>query len=379
MRMLSARRFLERFLISLFVVSAFGRHALAQEKPSFEIIPQLRHSEMVYALAFSPNGARMLTGSQDHTANLWDAETGNLIRTFTGSTSYANINEAAEGTVLLSIVEHTTTSTTSRPLNSSDITKSTQFFNPANGHVYEFVNTDDRWDQALARSSLSSLSGVSGYLVTITSAEEQAFIVSYMGLITVGWNQDDIWIAASDSITEGSWVWMAGPEAGTAISYSDWAWPGGPSNYKQGADYGTLTVSSYHDTAGAWLDLDQEWFLGGSRTSENSSAYSRTYHGNGYVIEYSGDVTETVSNTVWTISADTSSINDPDGNGEFQFQWQQSRDGIHDWNDIAGANEASYQATSEDVGSFFRVQISYTDGGGSNETLVSATEQLVGP
>ena len=86
MRMRSARRFLERFLISLFIVSAFGCHALAQNKPNVEIIPQLGHSEMVYAAAFSPNGARVLTGSHDHTAKLWDAETGRLIGTFTGST-----------------------------------------------------------------------------------------------------------------------------------------------------------------------------------------------------------------------------------------------------------------------------------------------------
>jgi WD40 repeat protein len=36
----------------------------------------------VYSVAFSPDGARVLTGSSDHPARLWDAATGQEIRAF---------------------------------------------------------------------------------------------------------------------------------------------------------------------------------------------------------------------------------------------------------------------------------------------------------
>ncbi|MGH6937195.1 MAG: WD40 repeat domain-containing protein, partial [Methylocella sp.] len=38
----------------------------------------------IYSVAFSPDGARVLTGSRDNTARLWDAATGKEIRAFTG-------------------------------------------------------------------------------------------------------------------------------------------------------------------------------------------------------------------------------------------------------------------------------------------------------
>jgi hypothetical protein len=288
-----------------------------------------------------------------------------------------NVNEAPRGTIAISSSTQTVETTVTRPLEASDLTNpAIQFLNPNNNHVYEFVNTDVRWDQALTLASASNLAGVQGHLVTITSAAEQAFVVSHMGLITVGWNGDDIWIAASDATTEGTWKWMAGPELGTAVAFSDWAW-GGPSNFRVGSDYGTLTDTPYYDTSGAWLDLDQEWFLGGSRTWENSSNYSRTYRGNGHAIEYSGNVTETVSTEIQTLTADTSHIADPDGLGAFSYQWQ--RLGDSSWVDIAGATADSYRASHQDAGRQVRVEISYVDGGGTLERLISGPSAIPSP
>src|ERR1700704_3774340 len=42
------------------------------------------HEGSVSSVAFSPEGARVLTGSEDKTARLWDAATGKEIRAFKG-------------------------------------------------------------------------------------------------------------------------------------------------------------------------------------------------------------------------------------------------------------------------------------------------------
>ena len=46
------------------------------------------HTDWVRSVAFSPDGKRVLTGSDDSTAKLWDAETGQEIRTFRGHTGW---------------------------------------------------------------------------------------------------------------------------------------------------------------------------------------------------------------------------------------------------------------------------------------------------
>jgi WD40 repeat protein len=42
------------------------------------------HSHAVRSVAFSPDGRRVLSGSEDNTMKLWDVATGALVRTFEG-------------------------------------------------------------------------------------------------------------------------------------------------------------------------------------------------------------------------------------------------------------------------------------------------------
>ena len=46
------------------------------------------HTSSVSSVAFSPDGARIVTGSWDHTAKVWDAQTGRELLTLTGHTGF---------------------------------------------------------------------------------------------------------------------------------------------------------------------------------------------------------------------------------------------------------------------------------------------------
>ena len=73
-----------------------------------------------------------------------------------------------------------------------------------------------------------------------------------------------------------------------------------------------------------------------------------------------------------TITADTSAIADADGLGAFSYQWM--RDGVA----ISGANSDSYLITAADEGYRIKLEISYTDGAGFNESLLSGPARVKG-
>ena len=64
-----------------------------------------------------------------------------------------------------------------------------------------------------------------------------------------------------------------------------------------------------------------------------------------------------------TLTADTSGISDADGLGAFSYQWQSG------WVDIPGATSSTYLLDDADVGNHISVIVSYTDGGGTLESL----------
>ena len=301
------------------------------------------------------------------------ASDGALTASDTFTLAIGNVDDPSSGAIGVSASTVMKTEIANRPLSAADITNpTTQFYNSQNDHVYEFVNVDVRWDAAVLSASQSGLTGLSGYLVTITTAAEQAFVVSHMNLITVGWDANEIWIGASDRQAEGSWVWETGPEAGTPVTpYAGMSLPpyNFPTNYQTGADYATLTTT--YNSSGAWLDLDQEWFKGGSRTWENSSIYSGQFYGNGYVVEYSGNVSAMQQVAYLNLAVDTSGFFEPDGfTGTLSFQWQQSSDGVS-WTNVAGATQAAFEVPVASAASYYRVETSYTDGSGAEHAILS--------
>ena len=105
-----------------------------------------------------------------------------------------------------------------------------------NANKYEFYNSNYNWDTAKQYAESKG-----GHLLTITSAEEQAFIENEN---SVG----NIWLGASDAEQEGVWKWITGE----SFNYSKWA-SGEPNDYYNGEDYLSL-VSYSNDKNLFWND-----------------------------------------------------------------------------------------------------------------------------
>ena len=130
------------------------------------------------------------------------------------------------------------------------------------GHFYLFVDDPGvLWQEALDDSATKEFGGYEGHLVTITSQEEMDYVKNLA--------QGEIWIAGSDAQQEGTWRWVAGPEAGD-IFYTGGA-PVGFSGWGPGEPNGGGSEDALHLLSGEfWNDV------------------GATYPNNrGYVVEFS--------------------------------------------------------------------------------------------
>jgi eukaryotic-like serine/threonine-protein kinase len=63
-----------------------GNEARVFNAKSNQVVATLRHPSTVLAMAFSPDGSKVVTGSNDRLARIWDAATGRVLRVLTGHT-----------------------------------------------------------------------------------------------------------------------------------------------------------------------------------------------------------------------------------------------------------------------------------------------------
>ena len=183
------------------------------------------------------------------------------------------------------------------------------YYNGVNGHFYRPITTGTTYTNARTISSQQTFKGQQGYLVTITSASEDQFIIANVP-------QSNIWFALTDEVTEGRWIIDAGPEVGTLIKtsngqlngnipgqYNNWA--GGEPNNSGNEDY---PVTKWGGGT-QWNDLPNHFSCAyvvefGTWTNPDDATFTEFYtnsviHSNGQVlrasfnIDFGGNVDET--------------------------------------------------------------------------------------
>jgi hypothetical protein len=194
------------------------------------------------------------------------------------------------------------------------------YYNGTNGHFYKPITaTADRttYTNARARSLLTTFKGQTGYLVTITSADEDAFIYNNVPVT-------NIWFAATDEVIDGRWVIDAGPEKGTVMKtsngplagniagvYNNWA-NGEPNGSNHSEDY---AVTKWNGNK--WNDLSNNWanpyvIEYGTWTNPDDATFTEFYtnsvtHTNGEVLtaRFNIDFGSNVDETKFSAKANT--------------------------------------------------------------------------
>lgn len=175
--------------------------------------------------------------------------------TFTGSPTGATLEFSGTRSNLntaLATLTYTRGSVGSDTLEVSLVAPGEVFFG-GNQHLYKYITYTGTWEQAHAHAQTQTLYGATGYLTTITSAQENEFV--RLRLLNAGW------MGASDSAVENDWRWVTGPESGTSFwsglsggntvngMYANWA-VGEPNNASN-EDCGQFLAGG----SGQWNDL----------------------------------------------------------------------------------------------------------------------------
>ncbi len=109
-----------------------------------------------------------------------------------------------------------------------------------NGHSYKIYDRILNWHAAKSECEI-----LGGHLATITSAEEQSFIVTL--LRTDSWSY--FWLGATDEVTEGQWLWITGE----SFLFQNWA-AGEPNNDLGNEKYLVIGGNQYGEPLGRWND-----------------------------------------------------------------------------------------------------------------------------
>ncbi len=238
-------KFIFVLLFSLLTMVGFGQSVTAPEPKSFTLNTAGQDASgfslsgfnstatllCAIGLPTAPSGTTFyISTTTGLTAASGFTLSGNKTRlVFTGT--MANINNA-----LATLKVNTTATAGNVQISvSATVNPSGYYYNPTNGHFYRPISSAATYSNAKLLSSQQTFKGQTGYLVTLTSSDEDNFIQQNVP-------QQNIWFALSDVAQEGYWRIDAGPENGTLIKtsngqtagniqgqYNNWA-PGEPNN-----------------------------------------------------------------------------------------------------------------------------------------------------
>ncbi len=159
-----------------------------------------------------------------------------------------------------------------------------------NGHYYEFIPAPSTltWQSAKALAAAKTFNNKQGYLVTITSKEENDFVATlltsqaFMGAADAN--------EGTDPSQEGVWKWVTGPEKGTSQFSGNYGSPAIPGKY---TNWGLVPVYEQPDNSlgadhfGMLWSNDSKNIWGFAPGQWNDLPPSHSVVG-GYVVEYGG-------------------------------------------------------------------------------------------
>ena len=329
------RKLLVTFLFILTSFLGFGQSVSAPDSKSFTPSTNGQDASGFVLSGFSST-ATLLTS-----ISLINPSTGTTfyLNTTTGLTAASGFTLAGNKTrlVITGTMDNINTALASLKVNTGSVVGNVQlsvaatinpigyFYNGVNGHFYRPISTGATYTNARTLASQQTFKGQQGYLVTITSSSEDAFIFANVP-------QSSIWFALTDEAVEGQWRIDAGPEAGTLIKtsngqtagniqgqYNNWA--GGEPNNSGNEDYAVTKWGG----GSQWNDLPNNFSCAyvvefGTWTNPDDATFTEFYtnsvsHSNGDVlrasfnIDFGGNVDETkftargytYTNNVWNL------------------------------------------------------------------------------
>ena len=269
----------------------------------------------------------------------------------------------------------------------------------------------------------SDISGATGSTYTLADADESKAITVQVSFTDDGGNDETLTSAATEAVA-GNKESLTSKDvaAWSATMTVEWVYQGYGYYSTDAKKAGSLSPASFNvdgttytvkmvETQGWWmyigvdreLPFDFVLDLDGVRVASNDASFASYSYGNIYRWEGAGlslrdgDTVEVrllrafedetavnsaatgapvISGTVQvgeTLTADTSGVADEDGlnNAAFTYQW------LADNAAIAGVTGSTYTLADADEGKAIKVQVSFTDDVGNDETLTSAATDAV--